>query len=137
MHLHSMYRTIALGLLVIWIGCNDLQLGQDNEPPEEVFRQFMIASLSGEESQIRPRILDHPDMAVLWQGPYPPQVAVLLTQQYRTMEIARDESGTDRVVLKSSAAPMLIAVVKSDGRWKVDAGPIIVMRKSAEAFKRK
>ncbi len=105
--------------------------------PEEAYRNFMIANLTGDESSIRPLILEHEDANVLWQGAYPAEVTTLLSQQYRSMEISRIKSSDDgrRVELQSSAVPMLISVVQLDGSWKIDAGPIIEFRKTAEKIK--
>jgi hypothetical protein len=101
--------------------------------PEEAYRRFMVANLTGDESAIRPLIIDNEDADVLWQGPYPPAVAAALSKQYQSMEISRvwtEKSG--RVVLQSSAAPMPLTVVDVNGEWKVDAGPIIEFRQAAE-----
>lgn len=104
--------------------------------PEEAYRNFMIVSLTGEESAIRPLVLDHEDAEVLWQGAYPPPVAAALSEQYRAMEISRvGTASAERVVLQSSAVPMPLTVVSVNGEWKVDAEPIIEFRKAAEKAK--
>jgi hypothetical protein len=106
--------------------------------PEETYRRFMIANLSGDESVIRPLILDHEDAEVLWKGAYPSNVAALLHEQYRVMEISRvGTSNADCVVLQSGAVPMLITVVQVNGDWKVNAEPIIQFRKAAEKLNQK
>jgi hypothetical protein len=116
-----------------YVGQSAIQL---NTTPEEAYRSFMMANLTGDESAIRPLILEHEAAHVLWQGAYPVEVAAVLSEQYRTMEISRVQSSgaddNDRVLLQSSAAPMPIAVVNVDGNWKVDAEPIIEFRKAAE-----
>lgn len=105
--------------------------------PEETYRSFMIANLTGDESAIRPLILDHDDAHILWQGAYPAEVATLLSEQYRAMEVSRVKSSDDgnRVELQSSAVPMSIAVTQVNGSWKVDAGPIIEFRRTAEKLR--
>lgn len=133
--------TIALGS--IGAGCSDSTNSVQSLPaetPEEAYRNFMIAGLAGEEATIRGLVLDHPDSHILWQGPYPPEVADLLSEQYRTMEISRvdspDANDASRVLLQSTAAPIPIVAVKINGEWKIDATPIIEFRKSAEKLER-
>jgi len=97
----------------------------------------MLAGLAGDQQAIRPLIVDHEDAEVLWQGAYPQDVARLLAGQYQQMEITRVKSpgkddGPDKIWLQSSASPIPLAVVKSGGTWKVDAGPIITFRKAAQ-----
>jgi hypothetical protein len=105
---------------------------EDQLLPEDVLFAFLIANLGGREEEIRPLIVDHPDGHLLWQGAYPPDVAALLAEQYEDMEIARVEEGYDRVVLQSSASPIPLAVVKIGSEWRVDAGPIIELRRLAQ-----
>jgi hypothetical protein len=137
------YRLVSTTVMILFAacaGCNSSQqsAGQSNVTPEETYRSFMIANLSGDESAIRPLVLDHDNAEVLWQGAYPPNVAATLAEQYRTMEISRvGTPNADRVVLQSSAAPMPLTVVNVDGDWKVDAEPIIEFRKGAEELKQK
>jgi hypothetical protein len=90
---------------------------------------FLIANLGGGEEEIRPLIVDQPDAAFLWQGPYPPDVAALLAEQHEGMDIVRVEERPDRVLLQSSVSPFPLAVVRIDGEWRVDASPIIELRK--------
>lgn len=105
---------------------------EDEPLPEDVLFDFLIANLRGSEDEIRPLIVEHPDAAFLWQGAYPPEVAELLARQYEGMGIARVEEGPDRVLLQSSASPIPLAVVKVEGKWRVDASPIIEFRKRAQ-----
>ena len=104
----------------------------DEQLPEDVLFEFLIANLGGSEEEIRPLIVDHPDAGLLWQGAYPLEAAALLAQQYEGMEIARIEEQPDRVLLQSSASPLPLAVVRVDGEWLVDASPIIEFRKRAK-----
>lgn len=97
--------------------------------PEDVLVDFLLASLRGDEKEIRPLILDHPDAALLWQGAYPPEVAVLLAEVYRDAEIVRVEDEPDRVVLQFDAFPHSLHLV--EGEWRVDASQIIAFRKRA------
>ncbi len=117
-------------------GGSDLAAENANTP-ENAYRQFMLADLAGEEQTIRPLIVDHENADVLWQGAYPKDVAALLAEQYRQMEITRatqpgQEERPDRVLLQSSASPIPLTVVKVGDIWKVDAGPITGFRKAAQ-----
>ena len=139
MILHHLHCTSTMILFATFVGCDNSRqsAGQSNITPEEAYRSFMIANLTGDESTIRPLVLDHQDVRVLWQGAYPAEVATLLAEQYQAMEISRVKSSDDgnRVELQSSAVPMPIAVVQVNGSWRVDAGPIIEFRKTAEKSK--
>lgn len=111
-------------------------------PPEAAYRRFMLSLLTPKQSEIAELILDHPDAEILWEaGAYPPRVAASLAEQYRTMQITRDDtnnqSTSERVNLNSSAVPVPLAVSKVDSQWKIDAGPLIELRKSAKQFKTK
>jgi hypothetical protein len=111
-------------------------VAKETNTPEEVYRRFLLANLTGDEVTIRGLILDHDGAEVLWQGPYPEDVAALLAEQYRTMEIVRvkprgDKKRADTVYLQSSDSPIPMAVVNVDGKWRVDASPIIAFRKAA------
>ena len=125
------HRCSLLATFTLWstcVGCTSEKAGT----PEHAYRTFMIAELSGDETAIRPLIIDHADAHVLWQRPYPADVAAAFTEQYETMDISRVGSDANRVVLQSSAVPMSLSVVNTNGEWKVDAGPIIEIRKAVE-----
>jgi len=114
-----------------------------DQPPESVYRQFCLALLHPKEPTIRTLILDHEDAEILWkEGSYPDDVAKLLARQYRDMIIERIEEtptpqSSNRVLLRSSASPIPVAVVNSDGIWKVDAGNLIEIRKKAAKIRGK
>jgi hypothetical protein len=121
-------------------GCGNPAPPKPNDAaPEAVYRQFMLALVPGKQAEISALILDHPEAEILWVGqPYPTSVAAALAEQYRTMQITRDPSSTDdRVVLNSSAVPAPMTVVQADGTWKLDAGPLIKLRKMVAEFKSK
>ncbi|RKH81171.1 hypothetical protein D7X99_19710 [Corallococcus sp. AB032C] len=102
--------------------------------PEDVYRRFMLANLTGDEQAIRPLILDHPDAALLWPGKgYPKDVADALGAQTREMKITRLKEAPDSVVLQSPASPLPMEVRRVNGEWKLDASPIIEFRKRASA----
>ena len=77
---------------------------EEERLPEDVLFEFLIANLRGDENEIRPLILDHPDVALLCQGAYPPDVAALLARQYEGMEIAR---------VKEAAGPRTAPIQRS------------------------
>ncbi len=113
-----------------------------NQTPEEVYRQFFLATLKPDERTIRALIVDHKDADVLWkEGSYPDDVAALLASQYRDMTIERSEplvssTESDRVLLRSSASPIPLTLIKRDGKWRLDARPIIEMRKKATEIRK-
>jgi hypothetical protein len=74
----------------------------DEQSPEDVLFDFLIANLGGNEDKIRALIVSHPDAALLWQGAYPPDVA---------------EDAPHTVLLRSSASPIPLAVVRVSGGW--------------------
>ncbi len=103
--------------------------------PEAAYRQLMVAMLMADEQTIRDVIVDRDDADVLWKGQYPKDVAALLAEQYRTMEISKKAGeDTEQVALHSSAFPLPLTVRKVGGYWKVDAGPIIEARHAAKAL---
>lgn len=104
---------------------------EDGPRPEDVLLAFLVANLGGSEAEIRPLIVDHPDSGLLWRGAYPPEVGALLAQQYEGMVIERVAESSDRVMLRCSASPIPLAVVRIGGEWRVDASPIIDFRKRA------
>ena len=100
--------------------------------PEAVYRQLLLAMLTADEKTIRALVVDSHGVEVLWEGEYPKEVAALLAEQYRTMEISRQNSDTERVELVSSAVPFPLTVSRIGGSWKVDAGPIIDARRAVK-----
>jgi hypothetical protein len=123
---------VVAGGLVAVVGCSNK--GDVAGSPEDVYRRFMLANLTGSEQALRPLILEHPDAALLWsEGAYPPEVAEALAQNTRKMAITRIEEEPDRVVLRSSDSPIPLQVRRVNGEWRLDASPIIEFRKQAAA----
>ena len=92
---------LTFALFVVCAGCTEQSVAPKGEPalesgskntPEDAYRNFMLANLSGKESAIRPLIVDNEEAQLLWQGAYPADVAAQLSKQYRSMEISRVES---------------------------------------------
>ncbi|WP_143097107.1 hypothetical protein [Myxococcus fulvus] len=102
--------------------------------PEDVYRRFALANLTGSEQAIRPLIIDHPDAAILWsEGAYPADVAEELGKHYREMKIVRIEEKFEWVLMKGSDSPIPMELRRIDGVWRFDASPIIDFRKRAAA----
>lgn len=110
------------------------QATKGESTPEEVYRAFMLAGLRGEEAEIRKLIVDDPDADVLWEGPYPAEVAAALAEVYESMEITRvDDADGDEarvVTLESEAVPIQLRVVREGNAWRLDAAPLIKLRKA-------
>ena len=104
--------------------------------PEKVYRELMLALLRGNEAEIRDLIVDHPDAAILWEGgAYPKEAAAPLREAYESMEIRRvyapraDGGRSTQITLESVAIPIGLAPSSEPGGWRIDAGPLIEMRK--------
>lgn len=121
--------------MIAWTGCGSANpqatesVTGTTPTPESAYRELMMAMLTGDENAVRNLIVEQDGAECLSEGAYPKEVAALLAEQYRTMEITRIENGNPgSVELNSSAFPLSLTVIKIDGIWKVDAGPIIKVR---------
>jgi hypothetical protein len=101
----------------------------DAGSPEEAYRAFLIASLSGDAGRILPLLATREDPAILCSGSYPEDVALLLGATYEAMDVIRVSAATDRVVLLSDGCPVPLAVVREGSSWRVDADPLIRIRR--------
>ncbi|MBZ4397347.1 MULTISPECIES: hypothetical protein [unclassified Myxococcus] len=124
---------VALSLgLVMAAGC--AKKPEVPGSPEDVYRRFALANLTGSEQAIRPLFIDHPDAAILWsEGAYPADVAEELGKHYREMKIVRIEEKFEWVLMKGSDSPIPMELRRIDGVWRLDASPIIDFRKRAAA----
>jgi hypothetical protein len=102
----------------------------EDSPPEAAYRAFLFANLSGDETYIRPLIVERPGMEVLWKQPFPAEVALVLGFQYSGMQITRLAETTSRVSLVSTAAPSPLEAVFEGERWRIDPTPLIRLRQS-------
>jgi hypothetical protein len=93
--------------------------------PEETYRRFLIASLSGDEAQISPFLVAREDPRKLWAGAYPDDVASLLASTYRNMDVVRVSCTTETIALVSDGCPVPLTMVQDGSTWKVDAEPLI------------
>ncbi|MFZ5893623.1 MAG: hypothetical protein ACOY0T_21350 [Myxococcota bacterium] len=99
--------------------------------PEDAYRTFLIASLAGNEAEIRKHLLVHAAPSILWAGAYPVDVARLLAEQYTSMNVFRVPAPDDVVYLVSDAVPLPLPVVKVGSEWRVDAEALVRMRSTA------
>jgi hypothetical protein len=108
----------------------DLRPGADDEEggPEDAYREFLIASLSGDRDRLLRRIMMYEDPAVLWQGAYPEDVAAALANHYRTMHV-RVPQPSPPVFLTSDGFFFPLAVVQEGSRWVIDPDPLIRARR--------
>ena len=109
----------------------DFSQPDEDDAPERVYRRFLTALLSGEETAARDLVLPNAENAALWGSAYPEDVAALLGEQYRTMDIVRVPPPAQAacVHLWSSGCPVALPVVQTDTGWKIDARPLAAMRK--------
>jgi hypothetical protein len=125
--------------------------------PEQALRTFLIAMLDQDAETLRAVTLPTDDFDVLLAGPRPPaeqleQIkAQMKAQPIKTLKagetftlpgnrkatIKPEEVTPDRAVLLPEQAPLPTRLRKVDGRWKVDAAPMIAGRKAAEAARKK
>jgi hypothetical protein len=96
--------------------------------PEDVYRAFLVSTLSGSEPEVRKHTLLHPEPSVLWTEAYPADVARLLADQFRTMSVIRVNPSDSVVYLISEACPVPLAVINTDSGWKVDPDPLVRFR---------
>jgi hypothetical protein len=93
--------------------------------PEEVYRNFLIATVEGDVATIRKLIVHRRDPLPFFAKPYPADVARLLTEQYRAMDVVRVSPPGETVHLISDGCPLALAVVKDGSSWLVDPDPLI------------
>lgn len=103
----------------------DLRSPSIETGPEDAFRAFRSALLTGDEQQLRAVIVAHPDPSVLWQGRYPAGVARQLAGQ--DVAVSRVAAPEDVVYLESDDLPITFAVVNDGEGWRVDADPLVAM----------
>lgn len=104
----------------------DLSSGADDPvSPEDVYRRFLVASLSGDMARILPLLVSHEDPAPLWAGAYPADVASLLAETYEQMHVVRATGEMESVVLLSEGCPVPLTMVRDGETWRVDADPLL------------
>jgi hypothetical protein len=102
--------------------------------PEDVYRRFLLANLTGQQAQIEPLVVPNPDAALLWPGEaYPPAVDDKLASMYRAAKVQRVVDTPERVVVTMDGDPRPSELRQVNGAWRVDVTPIIEFRKRAQA----
>lgn len=96
--------------------------------PEEAYRRFMLATLTGDRASILPLIVVHEDPSCLWEEPYPNEVASGLAGVYAGVQINRISTGAESVVLHSGVCPVPLTVVHDGAQWRIEPDPLIRMR---------
>ena len=125
--------------------------------PEQALRIFLIAMMTKDEATLRAVTLPTDDFDWLLRGQAVPsdqaeafkaQMArqpiralkpgdVITLPGNRKVTVHKEEVTADRAVLLPEGAPVPNRVRRLDGRWRVDATPIIAGRKAAEAARKK
>jgi hypothetical protein len=127
-------RGIRLPTAPFATACIDLRArAEEAVAPEDVYRQFLIASLSGDEASIRPLILPREDPSLLWAGAYPEDVARLLAAQYRSVQVMRVSAPAESVSLVSEAFPEPLTLLRAGSSWLVDPEPLLRLRRERAA----
>jgi hypothetical protein len=129
-------RDIRLPVSPFSAACVDLRPAADAETPEAVYRRFLVASLSGDEAQIRPLIIEPEDPSVLWEKPYPEDVARLLAAHYRSTPVLRVPPPDDSVHVTSAELPEPLRLVRSGVTWRVDPASLVRLWRQARAAPR-
>lgn len=116
------------------------------QSPEDVFRRFLIALLSSDEAAIRDTMLVHEGMEILWADGQnrvvPEEIKALPLRRAQvgealrvpsangpwTLNVTANDVNDGRVLLLMPRDPVPHAVIKIDGRWRVDGGEFIAAR---------
>ncbi len=125
--------------------------------PEQALRNFFVAMVTKDVTTLRDLTLPTDDFDWLLMGQALPanQIEVFKAQMAgqpirtlrpgdeftlagnRKLKVLPEEVTADRAVLVPEAIPLPMRLRKVEGRWRVDAGPIIAARKAAEAARKK
>jgi hypothetical protein len=119
--------------------------------PEATLAAFMVAVMTCDKEKIEQLILPNPESSILAEGqPMPPAAAIAARLYFAALSYQRFKVGdtvnlpggrtllvTDRLVnadsqfITFSDNPVPFLLVRKDGIWKVDPGPLIAARKGA------
>lgn len=125
--------------------------------PEEAMRSFMAAMICQEEEALRELTLPNEEFEWLLRGDAAPKevhqqikdrIAEMPVEVFkegdeimlpggRKQKVKAEEVGEDRAVVMPEGAPIPTRLRKVEGRWRVDATPIIAGRKAADAARKK
>ncbi len=129
----------------------------DASTPEKALRAFLVAMATKDETTLRAVTLPTDDFAWLLKGQAVPAEhldefkRMMAEQPIKTLKVGDEftlpgnrkfkvpasDIADDKAVLVPEGAPTPTRVRKVDGKWKVDATPIISGRKAAEAARMK
>jgi len=98
------------------------------DSPEEAYRKFFVAMLSGDEARLAPMVVQHESLAQLYDSAYPDEVAELLANQYQNMDVFRTAPPPTTIFVASEAFPFPTAVVHDGDSWRVDADALLSFR---------
>lgn len=115
---------------VMVLGSNGGVMRRTDETAEAIaaYRRFLVASLRGNEAELRPMLIKRPDPAVLWEGAYPADVAAALGALWESTDVMQVSAPDDGIWLLSDACPVSLKLVRQQGEWRVDAEPLMRMR---------
>ena len=126
--------------------------------PEEAFRTFLVAMMTRDEATLRAVTLPTDDFDWLLRGQalradqveqFKAEVAqqpirslkpgdeITLPGNRKVPRVLPEEVTAERAVLLPEGSPIPSRLRKVDGRWRVDATPIIAGRKAADAARKK
>ena len=125
--------------------------------PEQALRSFFIAVATKDEATLRAVTLPTEELELLLNGQALPTEQVeefkammarqpiramapgdeMILPGKRKMTVQPDEVTAERVVLLPEGSPVPSRVRKVEGRWRVDATPLIAARKAADAARKK
>ncbi|WP_337174259.1 hypothetical protein [Paludisphaera sp.] len=118
--------------------------------PKEALREFFLSMIKQDEEAVREAVVDDEDLEWLLKGPKPPADQLdkieksLAEAPLRALKagdevttpgggkakVEPDDVSDDRALIVMGDGPPL-RLQKVDGRWRVDARPIIAARKAA------
>lgn len=95
------------------------------ESPESVYRRFLIARLSADETALRALLLSDEHTSFPPRRAYPPELVAVLVEHYRTVDVFRVEAPPrpPHVYLFAASGEGPLALVRTDTGWKVDPRP--------------
>ena len=160
-------KKIAILILLVSfvVGCSktepEAETSQKTKSPKEVLSEFFIALLSKDEAVIRKLILPNPDAQILWKGQttspqdrrgFEKQLSNMTCRECKvgeiidlpggrklevTSQMVNDKSKLIFPVIDGQPMEVPLPVIMVDGKWKIEAGPIIFARLLAKQLKEK
>ncbi len=150
-------RSLSIVLLASFVAVtpvwSDEPKPAGNPEPETAIREMMFSMLVNDSEGIKKWILPNPDAEVLWHGQAPPkealpeikrQIAAIPFRRLvvgetvdlpggKKLAVTSEMVNENRLMIVDTTEPGIpFILVKKDGQWKVDAGPIIAARQAAQ-----